>query len=147
VTITLPANTQVLYKFLNGSDFAGVETVPFECGVNDGFGGFNRTLNLNAADVVVPEVCFGSCVDCPISVDETNADLFSVYPNPARDQFMIQLGGNQANNLMIFDATGREVTNEKITTSGVLTIQTNTWESGLYKVVIPGLGSQNIIIE
>jgi len=57
--------SQVLYKFLNSSDFSAAEEVPEACGEDDGFGGFNRALTMPSADLDVSLVCFSSCEACP----------------------------------------------------------------------------------
>ena len=35
-----------------------------QCGVDDGFGGFNRTVVVGYDDVITPLVCFCSCEIC-----------------------------------------------------------------------------------
>ncbi|MCZ4410730.1 T9SS type A sorting domain-containing protein [Cryomorphaceae bacterium 1068] len=64
ITKLVPSNATVLYKYTNSSDFSGVENVPGECGLDDGFGGFNRDLDVADADIVLPTVCFSSCSEC-----------------------------------------------------------------------------------
>jgi len=69
-TVSIPSNTQITYKYLNGNEFTFVETVPFECGVDDGFGGYNRNYNVGGSNVTLPEVCFSSCANCVVSVGQ-----------------------------------------------------------------------------
>ena len=144
VTVTIPENTGITYKFINGNDFTGVETVPFACGVDDGFGGFNRSFTTSSGDVVLPEVCFSACVDCPINVDEINGVGFSIYPNPAYEYFNIS-SMSATHFVSVYDATGKLVLSEKLNT-GINTIQTSQMKSGLYQVVIPGIGKQSLIV-
>ncbi len=62
--ISLDTTSTVLYKFINGDDFIGVENVPSGCGQPDGFGGFNRSLAVPNADSVLANICFSACSDC-----------------------------------------------------------------------------------
>jgi hypothetical protein len=63
-TALVPSNTTVLYKYTNSTDFSGAESVPSECGQDDGFGGNNRFLDVAEADVTLPTVCFSACSEC-----------------------------------------------------------------------------------
>ncbi|OQX76450.1 MAG: hypothetical protein B6D64_09875 [Bacteroidetes bacterium 4484_276] len=72
------SGTSLEYKFINGNTFEGAETVPEECGVPDGQGGFNRYLTVPANDTILPVLCFSSCGPCipPVEVNVTfRADL------------------------------------------------------------------------
>jgi len=144
--VEVAENSVTEYKFLNGPDFAFVETVPFSCGVNDGFGGFNRSITVDLTDVDLPEVCFSSCVDCTIGVSEQFVDEFSMYPNPADDGVIINLHGTESQTVMVYDATGKLVLNRKIN-SGNIFLEVNTWETGIYNVVIPGFASRILVVE
>jgi len=62
------------YKYINGNDWSGVELVPAECGLPDGFGGNNRVNTAPETDMVVDVACFSSCNPCvtsPAIVDVT----------------------------------------------------------------------------
>lgn len=145
-TVSVAENTQLTYKFINGSDFTGVETVPFACGVDDGFGGYNRSFTTNQSDVTLPEVCFSSCEDCPVSVGEMDENMFTIYPIPADGQFVIRL--NKASNaeFRVFDCTGKLMMSEKL--DGTVTeVNTSGWASGLYHIEMDGIGNQRIIIK
>ncbi|MFM7728853.1 MAG: phosphoribosylaminoimidazolesuccinocarboxamide synthase, partial [Flavobacteriales bacterium] len=78
-------NEQVFFKFINGDTFTGAEIVPFECGTDDGFGGFNRSVTTNTGDVAMPTVCFSSCAPCSMGTVELNNNELVVFPNPAND--------------------------------------------------------------
>ncbi len=145
-TVSIPANTQIQFKYLNGNDFVGQETVPFECGVDDGFGGYNRNYTVGSSTVTLPQVCFSSCADCTVNVEELTKNNLQVYPNPASDRFFIQLNETVANELRIYDATGRVMQQSNINTSGVIEINTSNWSNGIYHVVIPSVGQKSIFI-
>ncbi len=70
-TVAIAAGTAVEYKYLNGPNFANEETVPQNCGVDNGFGGYNRNWTVGASDETVPLHCFSSCNSCdtaPVNV-------------------------------------------------------------------------------
>ena len=60
VTAQIPEGTVVLYKYINGSDWGGVETVPSDCGVDDGQGGYNRVIIVPAGGAAIG-YGFGAC--------------------------------------------------------------------------------------
>jgi len=72
-TITLDVGSHILYKFINGNTYAGVEGVPSACGEDDGFGGYNRFFDVSDPANVLDVVCFSSCAACvvPVYVDVT----------------------------------------------------------------------------
>ncbi len=65
-TITLPllSGTQQQYKFINGIAWGTDETVPAECGVPNGSGGYNRYFIVPFQDMTIPLVCFSRCDSC-----------------------------------------------------------------------------------
>ena len=52
------------YKFINGNTFAGAETPPTSCTVDDGAGNFNRTFSVESGTTSIPVYCFDSCEEC-----------------------------------------------------------------------------------
>jgi hypothetical protein len=69
VQLDLLGGAEVAYKFLAGPDWVLGESVPMECGVDDGFGGNNRVATIGTTSNVLPVVCFGSCGECTGVVD------------------------------------------------------------------------------
>jgi hypothetical protein len=65
-TVVVNGNQNLQYKFINGDTFAGQESVPAACGINDGFGGFNRISFVGVSDTTFSTVCFNECGDCVI---------------------------------------------------------------------------------
>ncbi len=66
-SLILNPGIEIQYKFLNGPSFEGQETVPMECGIEDGFGAYNRSFTAAAIPETVPVVCFSACAACPSS--------------------------------------------------------------------------------
>ncbi len=65
--VTVASGSTVLWKYINGTDFetnTSIESVPNECGEDDGFGGNNRALVAPEVNTVLDPVCYGSCEAC-----------------------------------------------------------------------------------
>ena len=73
VTLTLLEGDHVNYKYINGTSFDFAESVPPQCGEPDGFGGYNRYIDVPETAYIIPLHCFGSCTECvpPVDVDVT----------------------------------------------------------------------------
>ncbi|MFN2423847.1 MAG: T9SS type A sorting domain-containing protein, partial [Cryomorphaceae bacterium] len=130
--------TTLLWKYLNGSSFDDQETVPEECGEDDGFGGFNRIFLVPALDQVIEVVCFDQCEDCvPDFVQNTGKrENFTLFPNPNNGDFSIVAPASGAVDLRIFDLTGRLIhANRFLTVEGdVVDYTIATPENGYYIV-------------
>ena len=63
------------YKFINGGDWAGEESVPAECGADNGMGGYNRQVVVAGSDMTVDVVCFGECAACAGCTDPFSAEF------------------------------------------------------------------------
>lgn len=72
VTLELEENTTHHYKYINGSSWNDAESVPANCGVDDGYGGFNREINVPdaAGGDQVAGFVFGTC-DIPTAGEES----------------------------------------------------------------------------
>lgn len=69
VTVALGVGEYHQYKFINGSTWAGGETVPPQCATNN-----NRSVVVPGVASTLDAVCFGSCFPCgpaPIDVEIT----------------------------------------------------------------------------
>ncbi len=64
VTLTLAGGDHQIYKFINGTSYDFAETVPEACGEPDGYGGYNRYLDVPMTNTVLDPVCFGACTAC-----------------------------------------------------------------------------------
>ncbi len=64
IWMMLLADSYQPYKFCNGNIFNGPEIVPAECGVDDGFGGYNCFLDVPVENAMLDVVYFGGCSSC-----------------------------------------------------------------------------------
>lgn len=146
-TVAIQPNTMIQYKFINGNDFSGVETVPFACGVDDGFGGYNRHFTTGQTDVEMPTVCFSSCEACiEVSVDKVSSINISIYPNPTNDKLQIELSQPQTTSYSIYNAQGQMVLHG-LNTSDKMQIDTHNWNTGVYYLVLPGMNSIRFVVQ
>ncbi len=140
ITVEVPQNSEVLYKFQNG--FEGWESVPEECGLDDGFGGFNRNLNVEEDDVEVDAVCFGQCVACDLTdvIDATFDAGFAVSPNPTAGIFTVAYSMDTAADLdiRISNMLGQIVATRKVdaAVNGNVNFDLTDMATGNYTVVI-----------
>jgi hypothetical protein len=130
-TVTVPVNALVTYKFLNGGAW---EVVPFECGQDDGFGGFNRYLQGGDVDVTIPLVCFNECADCDIAVLESNNAALRLFPNPSLDQ--VTLSGVIPGQLILIYAIDGQLIKTLRADSESQFIDLSQFASGVYTVQV-----------
>lgn len=130
--------TTLLWKYLNGDSFDDAETVPEACGVDDGFGGFNRTFIVPELDQVLEVVCFNLCEACvpDFVYNSEKRENFTLFPNPNNGDFSIVAPASGAVDLRIFDLTGRLIhANRFLTVEGeVVEYALATPENGYYIV-------------
>jgi|GEM_PF-1052322 len=93
VTVTVAENDSVEFRFINGDTFGGAEAsgALVNCGVPDGFGGYNRFLALGAVDFTDSVRCFTSCDACDIGVEEWGTSFGLIaYPNPTEGTLVVR---------------------------------------------------------
>ncbi len=148
ITLSFPSNSQLLYKFINGQEYSQAESVPFECGLDDGFGGYNRTFITGHSDVELPTVCFGACSNCIQQSNPSNSSEKSwlIYPNPANEFIHIQSPTPMLQPILFMDMYGRKVREIIPNGSTKLTLFTDVLAPGLYHLMIPGIVHEKILI-
>ncbi len=66
------------FIYINGNTWEGQETVPAECGADNGQGVFNREVIVAGSDMVLNVVCMNSCTACSGCTDPLSFE-FSPY--------------------------------------------------------------------
>ncbi|MEL6924983.1 MAG: T9SS type A sorting domain-containing protein, partial [Bacteroidota bacterium] len=110
------------YKYFNGGLDGvdnGEEGFEFKdtdgCGVDNGFGGSNRLLDLRelTTDTLLPIVVFNSCdVSDIVSVEEiTYLDEFKAYPNPVEQELIVEFSNEQnlRHRVELYNLAGQQV--------------------------------------
>lgn len=122
ITKNLNALSSLDYKFKNGPNGWETAIVPNSnlapCGVDDGFGNYNRTLTV-LGDATLDAACIGFCVTCDL-VSSTADDHFDyalrISPNPATDRLSIDYAFDQMTKLeiMVTNSLGQQLLSQRI---------------------------------
>ena len=122
------------YKYFNGNTPAHEENVPGPCSNNS-----NRYITLNI-DTVLPTVCFsdcGLCVPNSIQNPEKKRNQLCVFPNPANDNFNIDLNGiNEVKQVALYNFAGQQVQLFQTGAKGIFSMERNNLPSGNYFIVV-----------
>lgn len=131
-----PASIQ--YKFANGDPNTTEETGDFftgGCGVGNGLGGFNRTLERTGEAMILDVVCYNYCVNCDeVSVDEVMLGEVNIYPNPSYGTTYVEVANPKGYTLRmsIVDITGKTVRENVLLNATTNEINTKGLNAGLY---------------
>ena len=95
-TVNVSGSADIQYKFVNGDvsvstneEAAGI----MNCGIANGVGGYNRIHTRTGIAEVLNTVCFDSCADCIIGVQEAMAlTVLNAYPVPASEFVTLSFG-------------------------------------------------------
>ena len=132
VTVTVPANSSIQYKFINGNAWGSDEPVPSACAVT---GTTNRGATFAYGDSTMNPVCFGKCTDCAAGLGESLQNV-SLFPNPTRGQFnLARMDAATEVEVSVLDLQGKVLTvakwNEGVET---LSIDLSSFANGVYMV-------------
>ena len=94
-------------------------------------GNFHRVVTVTA-DTFVPSTCWESCSPCVVGVDESTANTFEVYPNPAQNTLQLPASLNGAT-LSIYNTQGQLVVTDNNLNN---TLDIHTLAVGLYHIVL-----------
>ena len=132
VTFTVPANSSIQYKFINGNAWGSDEPVPSACAVT---GTTNRGATFAYGDSTMSPVCYGKCTDCAAGLGESLQHV-SLFPNPTRGQFnLARMDAATEVEVSVLDLQGKVLTvakwNEGVET---LSIDLSSFANGVYMV-------------
>jgi len=132
VTINVPANSSIQYKFINGNAWGADESVPSACVVPTTM---NRGASFTYGDSTLSPVCFGKCTDCAAGLGESLQNV-SLFPNPTRGQFnLARMDAATEVEVSVLDLQGKVLTvakwNEGVDT---LSIDLSSFANGVYMV-------------
>ncbi len=132
VTFTVPANSSIQYKFINGNAWGSDETVPAACRVSTSM---NRGATFAYGDSTMSPVCFGKCTDCAAGLGESLQNV-SLFPNPTRGLFnLARMDAATEVEVSVLDLQGKVLTVAKWN-EGVdaLSIDLSSFANGVYMV-------------
>lgn len=130
------------YKFFNGDcgDDGCQETADFvvlECGEDNGLGGSNRVVDLSALDgpMTLPTYVFNSCNTTVNTEDVEFANGFTVSPNPATGNVLVEFGYQTGSyHLQLINSIGQAVCEQTDVRSGDVPLDLHAVEAGVYFV-------------
>ncbi len=125
----VPAGTYE-YKFYNGNNISGAETLPAICSVNS-----NRELSVTK-DTILTAFCFASCTSCLTAINE-NEMLSGVelFPNPAKNFTTVSFTDPSLDYVIsILDITGRKIAVYNSENNSSIRIETSELNKGIYFV-------------
>jgi hypothetical protein len=144
-TASVTTNSLVQFKFLNGAN--GWEDVPFECGVDDLQGGYNRQISVDQSNIELNPICFATCLDCgTVAVDDIHVgeSLITVYPNPTSGLLWVRSDSETIEKITISDFAGRIVYNSTVH-SNLLPVDLNQLPDGIYHLQIGESFTFNVV--
>jgi hypothetical protein len=132
VTIPLQANTQVIYKFLNGSTY---ELVTADCGVMGSASVYDRVLQVPLQNTTLNAPCFNSCFSCTtVDIKTTDTNNMLIAPNPA-DQFLyVSFQNKYVNNYQycMLNNVGQIIKKGSLTSNQINAIDIHEIPAGIY---------------
>lgn len=136
-TISLPVGDTLEYKF--SADVWTIQETNDPAGActNGNTQFTNRVLVVPTSDVILDEVCWGSCFACDTTNSINELDLnqrLSIYPNPTSDVLNVtgDLDAAAQFTLTITDMFGKLVINRTMTGAELQTINTSSLPNGIY---------------
>lgn len=97
---------------------------------------------------VLPSISSWPSFDLFTGVDEIKNNVaFSLYPNPAKDEFTIyglQFSNNIKTEIKVFDFMGKEIYSERMTTENCK-LKTTSWSSGIYFIQLNSQSSSESV--
>ena len=95
-TVNVSGVADIQYKFVNGdvTVSANEESAGLvNCGISNGIGGYNRIHTRTGIAEVLNTVCFDSCADCIIGIQEAMfLTVLNAYPVPANEFVTLSFG-------------------------------------------------------
>jgi len=134
LTVALPVGTHA-YKFSYDNWAGQEELIPGSSCTLTESGFTNRTIDVTE-NTVLPNVCWGSCEECVVSVDEASAASFNVFPNPAQDELNIVSAARENAWVVLSDMTGRVVLKQFIQQSQTARMNVSLLPAGSYVVTM-----------
>lgn len=102
--------------------------------------------NASKAYVYVDNICLSPDPEgCPMwtSILDQNLDLFTCWPNPADEWLRIRLMGYTAHDLLVMDASGRQVFRQHGISDKDVVLGVKDWANGSYVALVKGNGVQH----
>ena len=134
VTLSLNIGDTVEYKF-SADNWMYQETLDPNETCTNGLSNFtNRMLIVGSSNVVLDDVCWGSCSPCVTDLENINSYQVNIYPNPSSKEIFISSISN-IKYIEIFNSMGQNVYQNNLESSK-FNLNISDFDSGYYTVKV-----------
>ena len=137
-----------LYSFTNLSDIRVIDdqTVPQPNDASAIYIGGTRATSYSNGTAFGIRMLMGN--NWSVSLEETQNNKFSIYPNPSNGEFNIASSSNELSDLTVKDVTGKIVISKVFSSNAIINL--NNYAKGVYVVDIKnkkGIFTQKIFLQ
>ena len=136
VTLSLNVGDTIEYKF-SADNWTFQETLDPNENCTNGLSNFtNRMFIVGSSNIVLDDVCWGSCSPCATDLENINSYQVNIYPNPSSKEIFISSISN-IKHLEIINSMGQNVF-QKTLESSKFNLNISDFDTGYYiiKVVL-----------
>ena len=91
VTLSLNVGDTIEYKF-SADNWTFQETLDLNENCTNGLSNFtNRMFIVGSSNIVLDDVCWGSCSPCATDLENINSYQVNIYPNPSSEEIFLSL--------------------------------------------------------
>lgn len=130
LTVSLNIGDTIEYKF-SADNWAFQETLDPNETCTNGLSNFtNRFLIVPSNNIVLDDVCWGSCSPCATDLENINSYQLNIYPNPSSKEIFISSISN-IKFIEIFNSTGQNVYQNNLESSKYI-LNISDFDTGYY---------------
>lgn len=130
LTVSLNIGDTIEYKF-SADNWAFQETLDPNETCTNGLSNFtNRFLIVPSNNIVLDDVCWGSCSPCATDLENINSYQINIYPNPSSKEIFISSISN-IKFIEIFNSTGQNVYQNNLESSKYI-LNISDFDTGYY---------------
>lgn len=134
VTLSLNVGDTIEYKF-SADNWTFQETLDPNENCTNGLSNFtNRMFIVGSSNIVLDDVCWGSCSPCATDLENINSYQLNIYPNPSSKEIFISSISN-IKHLEIINSMGQNVF-QKTLESSKFNLNISDFDTGYYIIKV-----------
>jgi hypothetical protein len=134
VTLSLNVGDTIEYKF-SADNWTYQETLDPNENCTNGLSNFtNRMFIVGSSNIVLDDVCWGSCSPCATDLENINSYQVNIYPNPSSEEIFISSISN-IKHLEIINSMGQNVF-QKTLESSKFNLNISDFDTGYYIIKV-----------
>ena len=134
VTLSLNVGDTIEYKF-SADNWTYQETLDPNENCTNGLSNFtNRMFIVGSSNIVLDDVCWGSCSPCATDLENINSYQVNIYPNPSSEEIFISSISN-IKHLEIINSMGQNVF-QKTLKSSKFNLNISDFDTGYYIIKV-----------